>query len=130
MALKAILSNALKINKWSDIQSSLYLFFLLNSLLFNGIFARSSSYTLLAAQAIAGTGHCHISYYMYVAATILFLISKQLNANSLGKWNLATLREESFAVFAFFAQIRKSFFRKKSIIYQPQKFFPQNLRKI
>jgi len=40
-----------------------------------------------------------------------------------------TYREESFA-FAFFAQIHKSFFRKKSIIHQPQKFFfTQNLRK-
>jgi len=37
--------------------------------------------------------------------------------------------EESFADFAFFTEIRKSFFRKKSIIYKPQRFFRNNYEK-
>jgi len=34
-----------------------------------------------------------------------------------------------FCGFCVFSQIRKSFFREKSIIFQPQKFIPQNLFK-
>jgi len=57
---------------------------------------------------------------------------KKVNGYFLHKTELKTytLKEEVFVKegFAVFAQIRKSFFRKKSIIGQSQKLFPQNLR--